>query len=99
MLFRWAGPVALVLCASLSALAGPAIRAPDAPVRDVMYTIQARRLLLDDPDLGPLNLGVQVRDRVATLWGPVPTAELALKAELRLRNLVELLEVRNELSV
>ncbi len=59
----------------------------------------ARRSLLRDAELAPLNLGVCIRNRVATLWGPVPTADLGFKAEQRLRGLVELLEVRSELIV
>jgi hypothetical protein len=67
--------------------------------RDVMLTILARRALLLDAELAPLNLGVHVRNRVATLWGPVPSPELAFKAEARLRGLLELLAVRSELIV
>ncbi len=70
-----------------------------ASERDLMLTILARRTLLLDAELGPLNVGVRVRYRVATLWGPVPSAELGFKAEQRLRALVELLEVRSELIV
>jgi hypothetical protein len=67
--------------------------------RDLWHTIQARKLLADDPELAGLNLGVRVRNRVATLWGPVPTPDLAFKAEIRLRNLIELVDVHNELFV
>jgi BON domain len=74
---------------------------PDRPAaaRDLGLTIHARRLLLLDPELAGLNLGVRVRNRVAILWGPVPSAELAFKAEVCLRGLVELREVHNELFV
>lgn len=65
--------------------------------RDVQQTIQARRLLAVDPDLEGHNLGVIVRDRVATLWGPAPSAEVAFRAELCLRMMIELVEIRNEL--
>src|SRR5947209_7637347 len=70
-----------------------------ATERDVMLTMLARRALLLDAELAPLNLGVRVRNRVATLWGPVPSAELAFKAEQRLRGLLELLAVHSELIV
>src|SRR5437762_2073213 len=71
------------------------ITAPNAPgsarsevvMRDLYLTIQARRALLRDKELGGLNVGVQVRNRVAILWGPVPTVELAFKAEVCLREL------------
>ncbi len=67
--------------------------------RDMAHTVQARKLLLDDPRLGTLNLGVRVTNRVAVLWGPVPSQELALHAEQRLRTMFELAEVRNQLTV
>jgi hypothetical protein len=83
------------------------ITAPNAPgtaraeaaTRDLGLTIQARRAMLRDRDLGGLNLGVRVHNRVAILWGPVPTVELAFKAEVCLRELIELTEVRNQLFV
>jgi hypothetical protein len=70
-----------------------------ATERDIMLTMQARRALLLDTELAPLNLGVRVHNRVATLWGPVPSADLAFKAEQRLRGLLELLAVRNDLII
>ncbi len=69
------------------------------PARDVRQTIQARKLLADDPDLAAWNIGVTIQDRVATLWGPVPSAEVAFRAELCLRSIIELADVRNELVV
>jgi hypothetical protein len=67
--------------------------------RDLRQTVRARQVLLQDPDLALLNLGVAVRDRVATLWGPVPSAQASLRAERALRRLVEIADVRNELEV
>lgn len=69
------------------------------PSRDVRQTMQARKLLAEDPDLAAWNIGVMVTDRVAVLWGPVPSAEIAFRAELCLKTMFELVEVRNELSV
>jgi hypothetical protein len=43
------------------------------------------------------NIGVTVRNRVATLWGPVPSAEVAFRAELCLKAMIELTEVKNDL--
>lgn len=77
---------------------GP-VRLLGDPVRDVQQTVQARRLLSSEADLQDLNLGVIVRDRVATLWGPAPSAEMAFRAELCLRRMIELAEIRNELFV
>ena len=73
--------------------------AAEAAARDVVLTIQARRRLLKDRELGTLNVGVRVRNRVAVLWGPVPSVELALKAESCVREMFEIVEIRNELFV
>lgn len=90
----------MVMTASLVSMtqaeAGP-LRVVGDPNRDARQTIQARKLLAEDPDLAGWNLGVTVRDRVATLWGPAPSAEVAFRAELALKTMIELSEVRNEL--
>jgi hypothetical protein len=103
LVVRVAATFIFVALASVPCRAGltPLPSPPNAAAaeRDMAHTIQVRRLLLLDPELAPLNLGVRVRNRVATLWGPVPTAELGFKAEARLRTLLELIEVRNELIV
>jgi BON domain len=67
--------------------------------RDWKLTLLARQALQSDRELAPHNLGVSVQDGVATLWGPMPSAPLARRAENRLRNLPDLLEVRNEFHV
>jgi hypothetical protein len=59
----------------------------------------ARQTLFQDKLVGPLNLGVRVRRRVAVLWGPVPSAELARRAVALLEGLPDLVEVRDELTV
>src|SRR6266540_3074712 len=94
--YRW---LMVFLMAALSASAGQAgpARIGGDPARDVRQTIQARKLLSDDPELAEWNIGVTVRDRVATLWGPVPSAQVAFRAELCLKAMIELAEVRNEL--
>src|ERR1044071_9815392 len=97
-MFRLCGSIALILTTMLSECvsAGPARLGGD-PSRDTRHTMQARRLLAEDPDLAPWNIGVIVQDRVATLWGPVPSAEVAFRAEICLKSMIELIEVRNEL--
>jgi hypothetical protein len=67
--------------------------------RDLRQTIQARQMLAADPELAAFNVGVLVHNRVATLCGPVPSAEVSFRAELCLKTMVELVEVRNELFV
>jgi osmotically-inducible protein OsmY len=69
------------------------------PARDVRQTMQVRKLLLDEPELAQINIGVIVTDRVAVLWGPVPSPEVAFRAELCVRTMIELVEIRNELFV
>jgi hypothetical protein len=90
--------VILMLSTVSSARAGQSRIIGDA-ARDVRQTMQARKLMLDDPELARINIGVIVTDRVAVLWGPVPSAEVAFKAELCVRTMIELVEIRNELFV
>ncbi len=75
------------------------IKASADPSRDLWQTMQARKLLQKDPDLSAHNVGVFVRNRVAVLWGSVPLAELSFKAEICLRTMTELAEIRNQLEV
>jgi hypothetical protein len=86
---------ALLLIAGSSAEA----RAETDNDRDVRQTVRARQILRLDPALAPYNIGVIVHNRVATLWGPIPTPGLSLRAERTLRNLFELADVRNELEI
>jgi osmotically-inducible protein OsmY len=67
--------------------------------RDLRQTMEARKLLADEPELEAFNIGVTVHNRVATLWGPVPSIDVAFRAELALRTMFELTAVRNELFV
>src|SRR5438105_551533 len=41
----------------------------DPAIQDMELTLRARRALADDPVIAKLDLGVEVRNRVATLWG------------------------------
>jgi osmotically-inducible protein OsmY len=89
---------AVFLFAAALAQAGPN-RIDDDTARDVRQTMEARKLLADEPELEAFNIGVSVQNRVATLWGPVPSIEVAFRAELVLRTMFELTAVRNELFV
>src|SRR5205807_6518430 len=71
----------------------------EALCRDLWHTVQARKLLLGDPLLGPLNVGVKVANRKAVLWGPVPSQQLSSRAEQRLRTMFELTEICNRLTI
>src|SRR5262245_17610969 len=83
-----------VFAVLLLAAASPAEKPADL---DARVTLRARRALAKDRLLKELNLGVRVHYGVATLWGPVPSAELAARA-VRLVGKVEgVHQVRDEL--
>jgi osmotically-inducible protein OsmY len=68
--------------------------------RDARLTLRARQALQQDPGLAALPLvGVSVRANAATLWGSVPAAELARRAETIVRQVPGIFEVRNDLRV
>jgi hypothetical protein len=67
--------------------------------RDLLHTVAARRALLQDKELGPLNLGVKVENRVATLWGSIPSRELAKRAADLLQKMPELIGVRDDMQI
>lgn len=66
---------------------------------DLMLTVLARRALLADRDLAGLNLGVRVKQREATLWGPVPSLTLMQRALAMMSTLPELVQIRNEMHI
>jgi hypothetical protein len=66
---------------------------------DLRLAALARQALQGHPRLAPWNLGVRVQDRIATLWGPVPSLAIGRIAEDQLRAMPELRGVRNELQV
>jgi hypothetical protein len=68
-------------------------------LRDLELTVHARRALHTDARLGPLHLGVSVRDGVATLWGPVPAVEDARRAAKVLEAVAGIAAVRSELRL
>src|SRR4051794_23423697 len=91
----------LLLAGDLAWASGPD---PGLPVRppgkffprlhDVRLTSHARRALLEDCQLAPLNLGVKVKDGVATLWGPVPSEKVAEEALERVKGVEGIAGVR-----
>jgi osmotically-inducible protein OsmY len=88
----------LSVCIAVATVAGRA-EAQDASARDLSRELQVLHALHNDPKLAPLNLGVKVRDRVAILWGPVPTRELAERAIFVVKKLPEIGEVQNQMMV
>jgi BON domain len=70
------------------------------PVRsDTVLAIQIRKALQEDRTLSSLNIGVRVRQGVVTLWGTVPSTEVAREVEKRARGVRGLRELRSELTI
>jgi hypothetical protein len=86
------------LLTSASPATGP-LAADDLTRLNLQHTLLARHALQQDALLAPLQIGVRVENRVATLWGPVPSADLVKHAVACLRELPELRAVRSELHV
>lgn len=90
----WFGTILIHLSVTMSPL-----RAGDLVGTDEFETLQAREVLLADDELRSLNLGVTVRRHVAMLWGTVPSKKVSLRAEIRLRTMLPLTDVCNDLVV
>jgi hypothetical protein len=68
----------------------------DAELYDLELTLQARKVL--EPLAAP-KVAVSVRNRFVTLWGCAPTREVARRAEDRVRQVVGVAGVINELHI
>lgn len=86
---------------ALSALPAWGIDEPPRPpasalgkIRDLAATVRARRLLQEDRVLGPLNLGVAVENGVVSLWGPVPSRDVARQAIAKMETIKGITDVR-----
>lgn len=90
---------ALVVTAADPPADGPPAASSREAYRDLQLSVHARRSLHDDAALSELNIGVHVRDGVATLWGPVPAADLIPKAVKRVEAVQGIFSVKNELYV
>lgn len=97
--FRLSPLAAAVALAVAAGVACGVASGEEIDPRDLHREVLARQALQKDPQLAPLNLGVRVRNRVATLTGPVPTRALAQRAVDVLKRLPELSEVRDSLLV
>jgi len=69
------------------------------PPLDLQHANQARRALAQDRDLAAFNLGVEVEDRVATLWGTLPGDGLRRRAIELLKTLPEFRAVRSDIMI
>ena len=86
------------VCVLVLAVAGR-VNGQETSPRDLARELQVLHVLHNDAQLRPLNIGVKVRDRVAILWGPVPTRDLAERAVAVVKKLPEIGEVQNQLMV
>ena len=93
-----AGLCVIALAALAPADAPPTANAKDG-YRDLQLTVHVRRALHEEEALASVNVGVRVRDGVAILWGPVPSAEAIAKAVARAERVQGIFSVRNELYV
>lgn len=84
---------------ALLALASSAATADEHGTRDCLLTVRARQALAREAALAPLNLGVTVREGVATLYGSVPSPALARLARETVAAVQGVLEVRGELEI
>jgi osmotically-inducible protein OsmY len=75
----------------------PSSSRPDT--RDIQIAVRARRALSQDSELARLNVGVSVRQGSVTLWGRVPTAALAKRAEQIVQKTQGVFSVRSELEI
>ena len=74
---------------------------PGSPLtdKDCQLASFAREALLQDEILGPLNVGVTVHSGTATLWGTVPNVALSRRAEEKVRSVLGLAQVKNDLRI
>src|SRR5205085_4148116 len=89
------------LCVLLSlAVCLPRAGAADMPSPDDMrLSLAARNALMDDFRFFYLNLGVPVKDGVATVWWPVPSADAPKQIVDRVSKVKGIKSVRNEMTV
>src|SRR2546423_1505766 len=92
---RW---LALTIAFALPTLVRSADLLP-GPSAAFKMTLQARQLLRKDEALASVNLGVSVREGIATVWGTVPSKELARHVEERLRQVKGVTQVRSTIRV
>lgn len=76
-----------------------AIQLPEQTPRDWVMTNAARRALQKDEQLGALALGVSVNNKVATVWGTIPSIDAFSRAEELLKKLGSIAAVINECRI
>ncbi len=98
--FLCAGGLLLLSGAGENPLPGADPAARNHPtIHEIEVTARVRLALVSDPELKDLNLFIRVQAGLATLCGPVPSAELARRAETIVRGVRGVYEVMNLLKV
>jgi len=84
---------------AILAAAKPQAASSEANDYDNQLELRAHKLLLYDQQLASHNLGVTVRDSSLTVWGTLPSEELARRAKEKLREIPGVVEVRSDLRI
>ncbi|MFM7151772.1 MAG: hypothetical protein ACKO23_18245 [Gemmataceae bacterium] len=96
-------PISLASCLTLALMAMPTLAVDEPPrppmtalgkIRDLAATVKARRMIEEDPTLAALNLGVDIENGLARIWGPIPSEKVGEKAVLKLKMIPDISEVR-----
>jgi osmotically-inducible protein OsmY len=77
----------------------PALPSSAPTTRDMQIVLRIRRALRQDEVFGTHNVGVVVRDGVATLWGPLPSGDEIRRALTAVGDVRGVQSVRSELYV
>jgi hypothetical protein len=95
--FAWCAPPSPVAAADTPPALVDRPAAP-ASLEDCRLTLLARQAVLGDERFRDLDLGVSVHQNIAVLWGVVPDPVLVRAAEERVRGVLGVAGVRNELQ-
>jgi len=96
-------PISLASCLTLALVATQSLAVDEPPrppmtalgkIRDLAATVKARRMIEQDPTLAALNLGVDIENGLARIWGPIPSEKVGEKAVLKLKMIPDISEVR-----
>ena len=77
----------------------PTFPSSSPSTRDMQVLLRVRRALRTDDVLASHNVGVSVRDGVATLWGPLPSGDYIRRAQAAVGDVRGVRSVRSELYV
>jgi BON domain len=75
------------------------VQLPEQTPRDWVLTSAAKRALQNDEQLVRLSLGVSVNNKVATIWGTLPSKEMGTRAEETLKKIKGIAAVINECRI